>query len=312
MNSITKILAIVVSLIVIGGGLSFYFLKDDGGDDGGDDDGNEKYISFFLYDNYQFDSTAGVLSQNNHLAEGIWVKGYGDTKLECFLDACQTVGVDVAADGGYIHSWNGIVDGNFCQMGWVRNKWTTSVHLSSEDSFEVKYMAIGHGRWSNGTGGTPPTPQQNPDDIKWYWGESKAAGAGTAVKFHFYDNYVNDPDASGPGVNSSTTKKFVANGYNVTGYGNTFEEALRDACKRCYGDNVVIAFNSQTGVINRIGSVSGNINALIWDGNAWQDYDMSQGTISAGAIIAIGHGPLSDLDEVPLPQIDGSDITWAL
>ena len=311
MKAIFKILMVVIALSLVVG-VSLFVMNqndDDGGDDGGDDD---NYISFYLYDNYENDSTAGVLSQNTHLAEGIWVKGYGDTKLDCFLDACERVGIPVEASGGYISSWNGISDGNFCQMGWMRNDWTTSIHLSSEESFDVRYMAIGHGRWTNGTGGAPPTPQQTPDDIKWYWGESMPVGSGTAVKFHFYDNYVYDPASSSASVSPSLTKKFVANGYNVTGYGDTMAKAFNDACLKCYGEDVVLAYNHDSDIINRIGMVSGNFHVLLWNGAEWEVTGLADIEFKEGLIVAIGHGPLSDTDDVPKPVKKGSELGWAL
>ena len=311
MSPVTKIVVLAVVLSAVVGGVVFAM-------NGGDDTENEEttqaddFISFYLYDNYQYDNTSGVLSQNTHIADGIWVKGRGDTKEAAFRDACRTAGIPVVVSGGYISSWNGITDGNFSQQGWVKNQWTTDIHLSSDETFSVRYMAIGHGRWSNGSGGSPPTPQQTPDDIRWYWGESMKAGSSTAVTFRFYDDYRYDPDPSYAYMASSTTSKFVADGYNVTGYGDTVEAAFRDACKRCFGDNVVIAYNSNNGVINRIGTVSGNLNTLVWNGSAWTGCDMSAMSLTSGLTIAVCHGPTSDLGEIPDPGVSGSDLGWAL
>ena len=281
MKSIAKI--IILAAVVAVAAAAVIVLSGGGGEDSGTDGPDqEKYISFYLYDNFQHDTTSGVLSQNTHLADGIWVKGYGDSKEECFKDACARAGIPVTCSGGYISEWNGSKDGNICQLGWAKNKWTPDVYLNSNESFEVRYMAIGHGRWSNGTGGEPPKPQQTPDDIRWYWGESTEPGTGTSVTFHFYDDYRYDPAPTHASVYPSDTSHLVADGYNVNGYGSTVEECFKDACRRCYGDNVVIAYNSSTGTINRVGTVSGNFNVLGWNGSGWTEFDMSSSELKEG------------------------------
>ena len=314
MNNIAKIVVIAVVVVATAGGA--FVLMGGGGDSGEDSVQSDKFISFYLYDNFKYDSTSGVISHNTHLADGIWVKGYGDSKEECFKDACDRAGIPVICSGGYISEWNGSKDGNVCQLGWAKNQWTPDIYLGSEESFEIRYMAIGHGRWSNGSSGEPPKPNVTPDDIKWYWGESKEPGAGTAATFYLYDDYSYD-SAPASHVTYASDMILVADGYSVKGYGDTLEDCLRDACKRCFGDNVIFAYNSATGTINRIGMVSANINLLLWNGTEWTDCNLATTALSEGMVLAVCHGPVkydsvTHAEEVPRPAISGNELGWIL
>lgn len=262
---------------------------------------NAGYIAFFLYDNFQYDITGSVQAQNKDLANGIWTIGRGESKQSCFEDACRAAGIDVSVSGGGINSMNGVADGNFCQMGWINGDWSTEIWLGSNESYKVKFMAIGHGRWSEGNGGDPPVPWQTPDDIKWVLGgETPVSKEGKSAVFYFYDSYVNE-SASGSGPYSSQVHKFIADGYFVKGCGDTLAEAFRDACQRAFGANAAISYNESNGSITRIGAVSGNLCSLSWNGDAWASCDMSSISYSDGMYVAICHGPLDSGNNPPEP-----------
>lgn len=315
MNANTsKLFAILAVVVIAASSLAYVYLSDDGGEGENVGKGETEggYISFFFYDNYEYDQKSGLLAENTHLANGFWVKGYGDTKTECFKDACERAGIDVVMTGDGLGGWANTTDGNYAHIGWAGGKWTSDIWLGSTETYKVKYMAIGHGRWSGGSGGNPPAPWQTPDDIQWYFGESKEPGTGTGVKFYFYDNYNNDPPAVKSQPYSSQTDRFVADGYWVTGYGGTVADAFRDACKRAFGNNVMIGYNDASGTINRIGNVGSQLHSLMWNGTAWESCNLSELSITSDMYIGIGHGSKSAGGNPPIPWQTPDDMNWGL
>jgi len=299
-----KFLSVVVAAVVVIAGMVFVLSADD---DTSSDDAH--YIEFFFYDNhindiYVTDNPASGLAKNKNIANGVWVKGYGETKIDCFKDACGSYGIQVTvSEDGTITSLNGITDGNFHQMGWIYNGWSATITLTSDETYPIRFMAIGHGAGS--ATGNPPVPWQGPDDIRWYYGESAEKGNGTAVLFYFYDSYENDPTSA----SSSDLSKFVAEGYWVAGYGDLVHEAFKDACARL---GKYLGYNDLTGEIFRIGDVNSDIHSLNWNGTSWIKCNISSVPLTSDTYIAVGHGPTTYTGIPPAPWETPDDIVWSL
>ena len=286
-------------------------------DDSNKEDEPSNYVTFYIYDSYKYEygSTTGMLKTGNHLADGFWVKGYGDTKKDCFVDACEKADIPLVMNGYGIFSINGISDGNFSQCGYYRGNWTADIWLGSEEDYKVRYMCIGHGAWSGGTD-APPLPKTSvtPDNILWCYGDNTVElGSGNMkIAFYFYDNYENDAAGVSIATYPTDVSKFAADGYCVYGCGNTISEAFSNACERAYGDGVAIVYNDETGVINRIGEVVNYISAQSWNGSAWVSCNMSELSYSDGMYIAIGHGYSSSGGTPPTPWEVPENIDWIL
>lgn len=276
----------------------------------------EQRIDFFFYDNYGLEVTVGLMSENKNLANGYWVRGFGETKIDCFNDACEKADIKaVLDDDRNILSLNGFSDENYYQMGWAGPAgWTKDITLSSEDGFDVRYMSIGHGRWigEKGKEGTFPEPWQNPDDILWRYGESAAPGEGRAVKFYFYDNYSNEgyPDPGNTPM-PSIISGFVADGYWVIGYGDSTKEAFEDACERVYGTTLVTF--EPDGNLTRIGGIVNNLHVQSWDGSSWNKCRIPATSLSEDMAFAIGYGPSNKITgEPPEPWENPTEGRWCL
>lgn len=277
------------------------------------DDGNyeetsdERYISFLFYDNFTNDNISGKITP------GIWVKGYGETKMECFLNACESAGIFVEMAGIQIvklgYSPNGIYDSNFHQSGWASGVWNSSITLWSSEAFSVRYMAIGHGLGRDGN--VPAQPWQTPDDIKFYGGEPMAPGDGTKVIFHFYDDYRNSSAAVFAG--QSNRMQLVDTGQWVAAYGDTVGDAFRDACSRMFWRDTVVAYNDLSGLFVRVWNATSGLYAFLWDGNAWMPVNLSQLELTENMYIAIGHCPGSSLTyPAPAPRQTPETMIWSL
>lgn len=283
----------------------------DSGNDGNKSETEEEYnISFFFYDSFENDPiSGGLLPNNEHLANGFWAKGYGETKADCLKDACARCGIDIdISDSGTIIRIGDVLDGLYCVLGWADSQWSGDITLSSDETFKVKYMAVGHGRWTTGDRGTPPAPTQTPDDILYYAG-SEAKGIGVGV--FFYDNYVNDPDRSQNYPYPSDLNVWIADGIWAETAAGDPEDVVRSACKLLFGSNINISF-SQDG-ISRIGEVSGYLSVFLWDtdSGSWVQSSLSELDLKAGEYIAIGHGMSKD-GVGPLPTQVPSDIRWTV
>jgi|GEM_PF-4395086 len=298
-----NILMIVSVAVVIIAVAAFTLLSDDKG--GAQEEAD--HVTFYFYDNHENDDIMGIQAENRSIANGIWVKGYGDTKIDCFMDACDILGWNVeVSDDGVITTWNGITDGNFYQAGWIYKGWSSVITLTSDETYPIRFMAIGHGVASASEGTLKPLNRLSPDDIKWYYGESARPGAGTVIGFYFYDNFENDP--ASPDASSDITK-FVADGYWVTGYGSSVANAFKDACARL-GKHV--GYDDATGEIIRIGDVNHDLHSLLWDGSGWSKCNMSSVTMNSNMYIAIGYGPASSTGNAPTPWDTPNDIEWSL
>lgn len=298
-SDIRIIIAVASVLIITAAGVLYVILSDEDDDSGDRGD----CIEFFFYDNHENDDVAGLLAEGRYIAEGIWVKGYGEDKMKCFIDACKTLDIDAVLTDGIITEINGISDGNFHQMGWIYSYWSDTVTLTSDETYPVRFMAIGHG--IAGTDSSPPYPPQSPDDIRWYYGESSAKGDGTAVEFYFYDNFENEPSDDAV----SDIGRFLANGFWVTGYGNSVEDAFKNACSKM---GKYLGYNNVTGEIFRLGDVNRNIHSLKWDGTAWVECNISGMSMENNICIAIGHGALSSGGSCPTPWQTPDDMKWSL
>ena len=272
-------------------------------------------VSFFIYDNYEHDVTSGLLSENEHLADGYWIRGTGENKKECLLNACDKASISITMEGNDIISINGLSDSNYYQMGWTNSSgWVHSITIGSDDQFAVRYMCIGHGRWigNEGISGTYPEPGQNPDDLIWYYGESKDTDDTNPVVFYFYDNYSNEGFADPGSIpSSSDTSGFAANGYWVRGFGDSIIDAFEDACAKVYGV-IAVSFN-EDGSLAKIGRLSLNLYTLLWDGATWSGCNISDVEMSDGLVIAIGHGPVdTSTGALPAPPEGPNSTRWYL
>lgn len=281
------------------------------GDDKDESEPEEGYsVSFFLYDSFENDPiSGGLLPNNEHLADGFWVKGYGETKTDCLKDACARCGIDIViSDSGAITRIGNVTDGLYCVLGWADSQWSSEITLSSDETFKVRYMAVGHGRWTTGDRGTPPTPTQTPDDIIYYAGSEVNE---TGVGVFFYDNYVNDPDRSQNYPYPSDLNVWIADGIWAEVAAGDAENTIMSACKLVFGNNINVSF-SQDG-ISRIGEVSGYLSIFVWDAdsNNWVQSSLSDMDLNDGDYIAIGHGMSKD-GVGPLPTQVPSDIKWTV
>lgn len=307
----TLIAAAAAVMITVTAGIAYTVTHDGGNDRSVSDD---SYISFFFYDNYEYDMAGNFKS--DLLANGFWVKGYGDTKKECFLDACESAGIFVEMNGHNIVKLgipsNGTYDTNFFQSGWADGEWDSTITLGSDEPFKVRYMAITHGRLSGGRIGTIPEPWQNPDEMIWCYGESPEPGNGTGVRFFFYDSYENAEPANYNLPYLSNIWMFIADGYWVTGYGETVKDAFRDACTRVFGAGTTIIYDRDTGMLARIGNISSDMHTFVWNGNGWDVKDISDMTLTEGMCIAVGHCPGSTGQTLPFPPQTPDEARWIL
>ena len=265
------------------------------------------FISFYFYDNFENDQTSGLLSENKHLAAGYWVKGYGGTKTECFLDACDAAGLDAKIAGGNILSIGAADDGNFCVMGWADNAWTLNINLASSESYQVRYMAVGHGRWTNGINGTPPSPYQTPDDILWYAGADLSDSG--SIYVYFYDNYENDEFVDQIYPYSSVLNAFIADGYWASAAAGDAVTVLTEACAKAFGANTTIDIDP-SGNITRIGGIANVLHIMFWNGSAWEPCTVYGPDIQPGLCIAVGHG--YPAGGPPAPWEGPSDRKWCI